>query len=144
MLCLSLVPQSSLFAPSKVDYQYCHLSVCPAGQLASAKAFSSAAGEWFVYSVWKKSRETLLNVKWVFWLFIFSFRFFCTCSCKHIMKYLKLQIILSLKQSFEVLTDAILRIFLYSEVVLHKQISTFTITEIFLRIWNLQHVSPKL
>ena len=60
------------------------------------------------------------------------------------MKYLILQIILSLKQSFQVLTDTILRIFLYPEVVLHKQISTFTITEIFLRISVLQHVSPKL
>ena len=34
-------------------------------------------------------------------------------------------------------------VILYPEVVLHKQISTFTITEIFLRISNLQHISPK-
>ena len=58
------------------------------------------------------------------------------------MKYFIIQIILSLK--FEVLTDAILGVILYPEVVLHKQISTYTIPEIFLRISNLQHVSPTL
>ena len=36
--------------------------------------------------------------------------------------------------------DTILGVILY----LHMQISTFTISQIFLRISNLQHVSPKL
>ena len=41
------------------------------------------------------------------------------------------------------LTDTILGVIFYLGVVLEKQISTFTITEIFLKISNLQHVSPK-
>ena len=41
-------------------------------------------------------------------------------------------------------TDTILRDILYPEVVLYTQISTFTITEIFLMISNLQHIIPKL
>ena len=44
----------------------------------------------------------------------------------------------------KVQTDTILRDILYPNVVLYKQISTFTITKIFLMISNLQHVIPKL
>ena len=44
----------------------------------------------------------------------------------------------------KVQTDTIFRDILYPEVVLYKQISTFTITKIFLMISNLQHVIPKL
>ena len=46
-LCPSLVAQSSLFAPSKIENQYSSLPVCPAGQHASASASASlsAAGE---------------------------------------------------------------------------------------------------
>ena len=47
-------------------------------------------------------------------------------------------------QICHVLTDTILEIILYPEVVLHKEISTFTTTEIFLPISNPQHVSRKL
>ena len=35
-------------------------------------------------------------------------------------------------------------VILHTHVALHQEISTFTTTEIFLRISNLQHVSPKL
>ena len=146
-MCPSLVAQSSLFAPSKIENQFFHLPVYPAGQLPSASAFPSAAGEWLIYSVWTKSLDQLLTVKCFhkqFSGFLFSTSdLFSTCWCKH-MKYFILQIILSLKQSFELLTDASLGVILYPEVVLNKQISTFTITEIFLRISNLQYISPKL
>ena len=40
--------------------------------------------------------------------------------------------------------DKILGVILYPEVVLHMQILPFIIAQIFLRISNLQHVSPKL
>ena len=42
-----------------------------------------------------------------------------------------------------ILNDTTLGVVIYTDVVIHEQISTFTITEIFLRISNLQHVSPK-
>ena len=48
------------------------------------------------------------------------------------------QIILSFERKFFSI------VFLYPHVVLHHQLSTFTITQIFLRISNIQHVSPKL
>ena len=44
----------------------------------------------------------------------------------------------------KVQTDTILRGILYPEVALCKQISTFTITKVFLMISNLQNVIPKL
>ena len=47
----SLVAQSSWLAPSKIENQYSDFSVYPVGQLPSASAFSSAAGEWLSYSV---------------------------------------------------------------------------------------------
>ena len=63
MLCPSLAAQSLLFAPSKIENQYSHFPVYPAGQLPSASAFSSAAGEWLIYSVWKKLLGTLVTGK---------------------------------------------------------------------------------
>ena len=147
MLCPSLVAQNFLFAPSKTENQYSHLPVCPAGKLPSASGFSSAAGKWLIYPVWKNrwTRYSLLDVLIIgFLAFYFQLQIYATCWCNRIMKYFILEIILSLKQSFEVLTDAILGVIFYPEVVLNKQISTFTITEIFLRISNLQHISPKL
>ena len=147
MLCPSLVAQNFLFAPSKTENQYFHLPVCPPGKLPSGSGFSSAAGEWLIYPVWKNrwTRYSLLDVLIISFLaFYFQLHIYATCWCNRIMKYFILEIILSLKQSFEVLTDATLGVILYPEVVLNKQISTFTITEIFLRISNLQHISPKL
>ena len=40
----------------------------------------------------------------------------------------------SKKKKFQVLTDTILGVILYSEVILHQQISTLAITEFFLTI----------
>ena len=37
--------------------------MCPAEQPGSASASWSAAGEWLIYSVWKKLLHTLFTVK---------------------------------------------------------------------------------
>ena len=108
--------------------------------------------KWFFKCSWRMTdlpcrwtRYSLLDVLIIrFLAFYFQLQIYSTCCCKRIMKHFILEIILSLKSGFEVLTDATLGVILYPEVVLNKQISTFTITEIFLRISNLQHISPKL
>ena len=128
---------NSLFFPLKIENWYSHLPLCTAGQLAVCREgvlpiikiiSSSAGGQWSVHYVWKKLLRTcyfLLNVLIMkVLIFHFSFGFYSAWRCRHIMKHF----IQFCKLS------CILRLFFV----------TFTITEIFLRISNLQHVSPKL
>ena len=136
----SVVPLSSLFASSKIENQYSHLPVCPAGQPASASAWSSAAEEWPICSVWKKLLHTLMIT---FLIFSASdFILFDSANKSRNTSYSKSFWVWNKVLKYQLIQFS--GVILYPEVVLHNQPSTFTITEIFLRISNLQHVSAKL
>ena len=126
MLRPSLVAEGCLFALSKIENQYSHLPVCPAGQPPSASGFSSAAGEWLIYCL-KKNRLTLYSLLSALIISFMAFYFQL-----QILSYLLVETYHEILHTsnhseseikFEVLTDAPLGVILYHDVVLNKQIS---------------------
>ena len=145
MLSLFLPAQSSFFAPSKIEKRYSDLAVRPAGQpagrgckgLEGGSAFHDKRFEKKCYKLYSLLSALIMS----FVIIYFSFRFYSTWWCRHTMKYLILWIILSLKSSFWVLSNTILQVFLYPEVViLYLNFTHWN----FKRISNLQHACPKL
>ena len=147
-MCPTLAAHSSSFVPSKVDYWYSHLPVQSAGKPAGwrevgvtshHKTTSSSTTVFLLCFVYCVLLGTLLTFKCFNNEFSdFSFTCYSTLWCTHIMKYFILEIILNIGIKFLSI------VILYPHVVLYQQISTLTIAEIFLKISNLQHVSPKL
>ena len=131
MLGLFLAAHSSLFVPSKIEKRYSDLAVCPSGQPAEKGCEELERGGAFHDKRFEKKCIKLYSLLFalimIFLIIYFSFRFYATWWCRHIMQHFTFQIILSLKSSLEVLTDTTLQVILYPEVVvLH---STFSITE---------------
>ena len=144
MLCPTLAAHSSLFAPSQTEYWYSHLAVWSAGQPGGWREVEVASHHKTIFSstavflrcLKKKLLHTLRTFKcFNNEFFDFNFRFYSTWWCTHVMKHFILKIILS----FEIKFLSI--VIFYLHVVLHQQISSFTITEIYFRISNLQHVN---
>ena len=112
---------SELFVPppqKTIENQYCHLAVCPAGQPSSASAWSSAAGEWLIYSVWKKLLHTLFTVK------CFNNQFSSILFQRPILFYLLLH-----TESFEVLKYKLIQFWWISYILRWFFINKFQLSQ---------------